>query len=249
MFLFTTAVLLAVLPFSIASSTCTTSNALSWAGGSSTTSGSSGISSSDCSIICGTDAFCLQECNSDPCAEQFGNDSQALQACYDAEQQGSCNILGGSACETKKKKKKKKKRTRDTLSCSSSETCYEYIDGSLFCLNKATGDYVDDIGGFGNVNTGEYTGPDGSQTTVSSAGATSSTTRSSSSSTATTSDTRTTTRVATSSSSSSVTRATATSASSSSSARAAAQTANSGVGKVNAGPVIGVMGLMAALIY
>ncbi|KAJ8059550.1 hypothetical protein OCU04_011206 [Sclerotinia nivalis] len=248
MFLSTTAVLLAVLPFSLASSTCTTSNALSWATSGSTTSGSSGISSSDCSIICGTDAFCLQECNSDPCAEQFGNDSEALQACYEAEQQASCNILGGSACD-KKKKKKKREVADDTLTCLSSETCYEYTDGSLFCLDEATGDYVDDIGGFGNVNTGDYTGPDGSQTTFSSASAASSITRSSGSSTATTSDIRTTTRVAaaTSSSSSSVTRATAISASSS--ASAAAKTANSGVGKVNAGPVIGVVGLMAALLY
>ncbi|KAI9642717.1 hypothetical protein NHQ30_008448 [Ciborinia camelliae] len=273
MFLSISTVLLVALPFSLAQSICTTSNALSWAGsgtnsgGSSSGGSSSGgspsdITSSTCSIICGTDATCLQQCNSDTCAEQFGNDPKALQACYAAEQQGDCNILGGDACD-----EKRKLRARDTFTCLSGETCYEYTDGSLFCLNESTGDYVDNVGGSGNVNTGVYTEPDGSKTTVSGATAATSTIRSFGSS-VTTSATRTTdpaaannsrssssgiittTRVVatTSSSSSSGTRATASTTSASSSASAASQTANSGGGKINAGSIMGVLGLVVALI-
>ncbi|KAI0877983.1 hypothetical protein GGS24DRAFT_444933 [Hypoxylon argillaceum] len=88
----------------------------------------------------------------DACANYCGNDSACLQACYAEAEQGQCNAVG---CSDK----------RSTLDCASDETCFRYTDGALLCLNAATGEYVDDIGGHGNAGTGVYTWPDGSVTT------------------------------------------------------------------------------------
>ncbi|THV52712.1 hypothetical protein BGAL_0071g00200 [Botrytis galanthina] len=237
MFLSIITVLFVVSPFSLAASTtCTTSNAISWAESGSTTGGTTNGSS-------GTSS-------SDPCAE-YANNPKALQVCYEMQSQGECNAVGGSACggDDDDGEEELILRTRDTLSCYDDETCYEYTDGSLFCLNEETGAYADDVGGTGNVYTGVYTAPDGSQTTVEVASATSSNTRSSSSS-AMDSETRTTSSAAaaTSSSSSSSSRPVGATGSITSSASATAPTANSGVGKVRPGSAMGVLGLIVALI-
>ncbi|KAI0521862.1 hypothetical protein F5B22DRAFT_643447 [Xylaria bambusicola] len=89
---------------------------------------------------------------SDACANYCGNDSACLQACYETAQQGQCNAVG---CEDK----------RATFECASDEVCFRYTDGSLLCLNGDTGEYVDDVGGHGNANSGVYTAPNGSVTT------------------------------------------------------------------------------------
>ncbi|TGO38627.1 hypothetical protein BHYA_0071g00380 [Botrytis hyacinthi] len=218
MFLSIITVLFVVSPFSLAASTtCTTSNAISWAeigsttGG--TTNGSSGTSSSD------------------PCAE-YANNPKALQVCYEMQSQGECNAVGGSACGGGDDDGEEELilRTRDTLSCNEDETCYEYTDGSLFCLNEKTGEYADDVGETGNVYTGVFTAPDGSQTTVEVAPATSSA------------------AAATSSSSSSSSKPVGATGSVTSSASATAPTAKSGVGKVKPGSAMGVLGLIVALI-
>ncbi|TGO14440.1 hypothetical protein BTUL_0053g00390 [Botrytis tulipae] len=231
MFLSIITVLFVVLPFSLAASTtCTTSNAISWAESGSTTGGTTNGSS-------GT--------SSDPCAE-YANNPKALQVCYEMQSQGECNAVGGSACggDDDDGEEELILRTRDTLSCYNDETCYEYTDGSLFCLNEETGEYADDVEGTGNVYTGVYTAPDGSQTTVEGASATLSNTRTSSSS-ATDSETRTTSTAAaaTSSPSSSSSRLVGATESVTSSASSAAPTANGGVGSA-----MGVLGLIVALI-
>ncbi|KAF7946149.1 hypothetical protein EAE96_009152 [Botrytis aclada] len=237
MFLSIITVLFVVSPFSLAASTtCRTSNAISWAESGSTTGGTTNSSS-------GTSS-------SDPCAE-FANNPQALQVCYEMQSQGECNAVGGSACGGGDDNDEEDLilRTSDTLSCYSDQTCYEYTDGSLFCLNEETGEYSDDVGGSGNVYTGVYTGPDGSQTTVEGASATSSSTSSSSNS-ATDFDTRTTssTAASTSSASSSGSRPVSATGSATSSASTAAPTANSGARNVRSGSAMGVLGLIVALI-
>ncbi|KAM0156109.1 hypothetical protein ACHAPG_005457 [Botrytis cinerea] len=253
MFLSMITLLFVVAPFNlVASSTCTTSNAISWVESGSTTGGttdgSSGSSGSSSSNSC----------------SEYADDPTALQACLEIQSQGECNAVGGSACggddyddyedyEDYDDYEDLILRKRDTLSCNSGETCYEYTDGSLFCLNEATGDFSDDEGGVGNVYTGEYTWPDGSQTTVEAAAPTSSSTTSSVNSAI---DTQTTSRTATttSSPSSSTSRpagvngiATGT-ATPTSSKSTTAPTANSGVGKVKPGSAMGVLGLIVALI-
>lgn len=129
MLLFIKTVLFAALPFSLAQSTCTTSNAVSWADRFIKPSGNL----SGCSKTCGADANCLQQCNSDPCVG-FENDPEALQACRAQEQLGDIGGGGGDIIGAKKRNL----RLRDTLTCSSSETCYEN-NGFLFCLDPSTG--------------------------------------------------------------------------------------------------------------
>ncbi|KAI0103782.1 hypothetical protein GGR51DRAFT_241101 [Nemania sp. FL0031] len=89
---------------------------------------------------------------SDPCADYCGNDADCLQACYEEAEQGQCNAVG---CSDK----------RATFTCESDETCFRYTDGSLLCLNVATGEYSDELGGHGNAGTGVYTSANGSVTT------------------------------------------------------------------------------------
>ncbi|RDW74952.1 hypothetical protein BP6252_06094 [Coleophoma cylindrospora] len=255
MLLSMTAVLFAVLPFSLAQSICTTSNASTWppvgssSGGSSSggsSSGGSGDLAQACDLICAGDATCLKSCNSDPCAEQFPNDPTSLAACYKAQQLGDCNILGGSACDGLKT------RASTTFTCSSSQTCYVYTDGSLFCLNESSGDYVDDVGGHGNVDTGVYTGPDGQKTTVL-AGATA-TAKASAASTAKSAASKATSTASNKTAVASGTKTSATGASATAasatgtSSAAASTTGTSGVEKLNAAPVLGALGLVAALV-
>lgn len=138
MLLSITAIIVVVLPFSLAQSSCTLSNAVSWSSTGNSSSGSSGSSSSGssdaCNLICEGNTICLQQCNSDPCAEKYADNPPALAACEEEAQQGECNSVGGSACDGSRKL-----RSRAAFTCTSSETCYEYMDGSLFCLDESTG--------------------------------------------------------------------------------------------------------------
>ncbi|KAI1132550.1 hypothetical protein F5Y10DRAFT_292953 [Nemania abortiva] len=88
----------------------------------------------------------------DACANYCGNDADCLQACYEEAEQGQCNAVG---CSDK----------RSTFTCETDETCFRYTDGTLLCLNAATGEYTDELGGHGNAGTGVYTSADGSVTT------------------------------------------------------------------------------------
>jgi hypothetical protein len=107
---------LAALPFSLGS-TCTASGALSWppVGFSPSPSAGGDCSDPNTSIV-------------DCCASVAGNDPAALQACLTA------GGLGPDTVTTEEKLK-----ARSTLTCTSSETCYQYIDGSLLCLDESTG--------------------------------------------------------------------------------------------------------------
>ncbi|KAE9368963.1 hypothetical protein N431DRAFT_486384 [Stipitochalara longipes BDJ] len=129
------AVLLVIIPFCTAS-TCNPSAALSWPPSSNSSPGS-GVPDA-CNNPNGSAVDC--------CAQVAGTDEKALQACLRNAGLG-------------------KLKTRAALSCTSRETCYQYTEGSLLCLDKNTGLYHDDIGGTGDYNTGEYTAPDGSMTT------------------------------------------------------------------------------------
>lgn len=143
------ALLLAVLPFSIAA-TCDKSTALSW----STTSSGQAYDLLVCSTACGTNANCIlacqktactthcgsstsscfTSCTNDLCSAFYGSGSDspnadALQACYKIQ-----NGCTGSRCRRTLKK-------RATLTCSSSEGCYIDTQATVFCLNKSTGVY------------------------------------------------------------------------------------------------------------
>ncbi|GAB7332648.1 hypothetical protein MBLNU13_g04408t2 [Cladosporium sp. NU13] len=81
--------------------------------------------------------------------------------------EGQCNALSliddtDTTCVQKLKMLKR----AVNLDCTSSEGCFTFLDNSLLCLNQATGDYHDDVGGSGNAITGVYTGPDGKVQTV-----------------------------------------------------------------------------------
>ncbi|KAI0200827.1 hypothetical protein F4808DRAFT_426777 [Astrocystis sublimbata] len=95
----------------------------------------------------------FQAAGDDACAnfcKNESNQSECLEACYATAQQGQCNAVG---CK------------RSTLDCASDEVCFRYTDNSLLCLNGDTGEYVDDVGGHGNANSGVYTAPNGAVTT------------------------------------------------------------------------------------
>ena len=96
----------------------------------------------------------------DICA-QFKNDAAEYQACTESALSGQCNAVGcpdstditGSTDDLISSPGDdlissgsdddsgliKKLRARDTLTCSSSETCYQHPDNSLLCYNPATG--------------------------------------------------------------------------------------------------------------
>ncbi|KAK0109547.1 hypothetical protein ONS95_002233 [Cadophora gregata] len=90
---------------------------------------------------------------------------------------GQCNAVGGSACDDTtgagtgtgddpsdgliKLRKRNTFNKRATLTCSSAETCYQYTDDSLLCVNLSDGSYHDDLGGNGSLKDGTYTSPSG----------------------------------------------------------------------------------------
>nr|OQO31638.1 hypothetical protein B0A51_00790 [Rachicladosporium sp. CCFEE 5018] len=78
--------------------------------------------------------------------------------CLAIEGDAACNsqvLISGGTCE--------KLRVRQTggLECTVSETCFQYTDGSLLCLDTSTGEYHDDVGGTGSTVSGVYTAPNG----------------------------------------------------------------------------------------
>ncbi|KAK4986628.1 hypothetical protein LTR50_005155 [Elasticomyces elasticus] len=199
-----------------------------------------------------------------------------MRQCAPADQQACLQ-----ACLKNGGLRKKQLKQRATLTCSSSETCFQYTDMSLLCLDMTTGNYHDDAGGKGNYNTGVYTASNGVVQTGTSAPT--STSRRSSGSAATTtvaslSTSRTGTATVTSAIAASVSAASVSAASvstasvsaasskstvsrSTASASAASATAtaspvlsttsagNSAVGKLGAGAVVALLGLVAGLVW
>jgi hypothetical protein len=156
-----TALLLAILPFSIAA-TCDKASAVSW----STTSSGQAYDLSVCQTGCGTNVNCIlacqktactahcgsstsscfTSCSNDQCSAFYGSGSDApnevaLQACYRIQ----VGCTGTKCRRTLNELVTLNKRTtleeRDTLTCSSSEGCYYDTKSTVFCLNKSTGMY------------------------------------------------------------------------------------------------------------
>lgn len=133
-------VVLATLP-SVLATTCKTSGAKSWpvgnnfAGAPFTSSTSAYGGAQD---VAGCASYCKQ-------------DQACVTGCLDIIMQGQCNAVGGSACDGLDDDAGtgggsnladdfiKKLKARATLDCTSDETCYEYTDGSLLCVDLNTG--------------------------------------------------------------------------------------------------------------
>jgi len=153
---------LAILPLTLAYD-CTNTNAFDWPKPSSGGSGSGG----SCSETCGNDLSCVQQC-------------------LELEIMGGCAAieLTGGVCVEKMKRGVAGVK-RDTLECTTRESCYLFTDGSLVCMDFVTGsytfssarkntrqtklilgDYHDDSGNSGNAISGDYTEVSGSATTA-----------------------------------------------------------------------------------
>ncbi|KAL2068649.1 hypothetical protein VTL71DRAFT_14986 [Oculimacula yallundae] len=157
------AVALAILDLAAAATTCTVAGAKAWPAGNNfgTTFGGGGggiyggaQSVADCAAFCKQDQACVT-------------------GCLDLIMAGQCNAVGGSACDTSssgtedpsdgliKLRKRITNNKRATLTCSTAETCYQYTDKSLLCINMSDGSYHDDVGGNGSLKDGTYTSPSG----------------------------------------------------------------------------------------
>ncbi|KAH7409036.1 hypothetical protein BKA64DRAFT_742202 [Cadophora sp. MPI-SDFR-AT-0126] len=162
-----TAVVLSILDLA-AATTCTVSGAKSWPAnndfGTSFGGGNGGgdiyggaQSVSDCTNYCQQDQACVT-------------------GCLDLIMAGQCNAVGASACDNTntgtgasddpsdgliKLRKRNTLNKRALLTCSSAETCYQYTDDSLLCVNLSDGSYHDDVGGNGSLKDGTYTSPSG----------------------------------------------------------------------------------------
>ncbi|KAH9207195.1 hypothetical protein DL95DRAFT_415862 [Leptodontidium sp. 2 PMI_412] len=162
------AVLLAILDFT-AATTCTVAGAKSWPAnndfGTNFGGGSGG----------GGDVYGGAQSVSD-CAAFCKQDQACVTGCLDLIMAGQCNSVGGSACDDGtdivtnsddpsdgliKLRKRNTFNKRATLDCSSSETCYQYTDDSLLCVDMTDGSYHDDVGGNGSLKDGTYTSPSG----------------------------------------------------------------------------------------
>jgi hypothetical protein len=125
-----TVIWLAILPFGLATD-CTSSNAISWPTSDDPSSSNSNSGSS----------------SDDPCSEVCGNDLTCLQVCLGIAAEGECNsiaLIDGSDCVSSGDDDpddliKRRMKARTTLSCTSSESCFMYTDGSLLCINIDTG--------------------------------------------------------------------------------------------------------------
>ncbi|PBP23978.1 hypothetical protein BUE80_DR005202 [Diplocarpon rosae] len=246
-----TAIVLAILPFGMATS-CTISGAEEWPTNSDFT-GAPFLSNSGAfggaQDVAGCASYCKQ-------------DQSCVTQCLALIMQGQCNAVGGSACDESTGVGSsipnpaddfiKKSRKRTTLDCTSSETCFQYTDGSLLCVDLGTGLYHDDIDGDGSLVDGTYTAESGQVQTgtetpadtatntvtasrptsaVSSAALTASTKTSAAVDAATTSPTRTSTSLAIK------TSAVATSA-----------TSNAAIALQQAAPVVGALGLVVGIM-
>lgn len=144
MYLLKATIFFAIIPFTLATD-CTVSDSSPWTFGDS----SGGSSSGGGSVT-------------DECAK-FDKDSAQYQACQESALQGQCNSVGGSACSDLSDSSGgggdlianpgddlissgnsgdggliRRLETRATLTCTSSETCYQYTNGSLVCYDLAT---------------------------------------------------------------------------------------------------------------
>lgn len=165
MFFTKTALLLAVLPFTIAA-TCDSSNALIYSPSSRTTTapvptstgGSSSLTQAEnlvtCNNGCGTDASCTVNCLTTACTEHCGD---ATSSCYVSCLTDPCSAFFGSGSDSPDVDAlkacylaaeggrcassgcKRALNERAEFSCSSSQTCYMETNGNLFCLNTSTG--------------------------------------------------------------------------------------------------------------
>lgn len=135
--------MLAALPIALAT-TCTTSTSKSWPANNDFSSAG----------FTGGGAFGGAQ-DVQGCADFCKQDQDCVTKCLALIMQGQCNAVGGSACD------KTRKGKRDTLDCTSDETCYQYTDGSLLCLSLKSGLYHDDVGGNGSIADGTYTSPGG----------------------------------------------------------------------------------------
>jgi hypothetical protein len=126
-----TTVLFAILPFGIATS-CTDSNAKAWLANNDFSDVKPGSSSVGDSL-------------SDVCANTCGNNSTCITTCLAEDLAGQCAALGCSDDDDSDDLDsliKKSIEPRATMSCTSSESCYTYTDGSLLCLNLSNGVYA-----------------------------------------------------------------------------------------------------------
>ncbi|KAI9053391.1 hypothetical protein LZ554_002350 [Drepanopeziza brunnea f. sp. 'monogermtubi'] len=163
-----TAIVLAVLP-AVWAFTCMPSGAESWPAGNDFSDAPFAASNSaygGAQDVAGCASYCQQ-------------DQACVTACLDLIMQGQCNAVGGSACDDGLddgtgtgsmssnpvddliKRSKVRAARSTTLDCASGETCYEYTDGSLLCVDLDTGLYHDDVEGNGSLVDGTYTAAGG----------------------------------------------------------------------------------------
>ncbi|EKD13599.1 uncharacterized protein L3040_009009 [Drepanopeziza brunnea f. sp. 'multigermtubi'] len=163
-----TAIVLAVLP-AVWAFTCTTSGAESWPAGNDFSDAPFAASNSaygGAQDVAGCASYCQQN-------------QACVTGCLDLILQGQCNAVGGSACDDGLddgtgtggtssnpvddliKRSKVRAARRTTLDCASGETCYEYTDESLLCVDLDTGLYHDDVEGNGSLVDGTYTAAGG----------------------------------------------------------------------------------------
>ncbi|PBP25817.1 hypothetical protein BUE80_DR003316 [Diplocarpon rosae] len=160
MFAAVTAIVLAILPFGIATS-CAVSGADEWPTNNDFT-GAPFLSNSGAFEGAQDVASCASYCK---------QDQSCVTRCLALIMQGQCNAVGGSACDESTGAGSsipnpaddfiKKSRKRNTLDCNSSETCFRYTDGSLLCVDLGTGLYHDDTDGNGSLVDGTYTAESG----------------------------------------------------------------------------------------
>jgi hypothetical protein len=160
--------LLCILPFTLAQLPCSESEALPW----------------------GDDA-CATYCE----GQTDESVSDCLTKCYAEASQGQCDSVGCPGDEEEPPLIRKLK-ARQSFTCTGNQACFKYKDGQLLCIDTSNGasrenlqnnsiflfcsiekrnssltcfslgDFSDADGGTGNIETGEYTYPDGSMTTV-----------------------------------------------------------------------------------
>ncbi|KAH6653389.1 hypothetical protein BKA67DRAFT_319351 [Truncatella angustata] len=158
----------------------------------------------------------------DTCSELCGNNPGCLELC-----EGTPGRMG------------RKLKTRASLSCTSSESCFMYTDGTLLCVDTDTGSFHDETGGSGNIVTGEYTSASEGKTTLAT-GQTASRTAGTAGSTATSALSRIS--ISSSTSSTGIDKAASTSSTS-----ATTTTATSGVERVRAYRSVGVLSFILSI--
>ncbi|KAI6712169.1 hypothetical protein PZA11_000649 [Diplocarpon coronariae] len=250
---FTTAIFFAILPLGIATS-CTTSGAEEWPANNDFTGAP---------FLGNTGAFGGAQ-DVAGCASYCKQDQSCVTKCLALIMQGQCNAVGGSACEDSTGTGSsisnpaddfiKKFRRRAVLDCTGSETCYQYNDGSLLCVDLGTGLYHDDADGNGSLVDGTYTADSGqvqtgTETPADIATKTATTARRASAAPTTALTAADSTRIsaAVDTATTAPTRTSA-SAATQTSAVATSATSNAAIALQQAGPVVGALGLIVGLV-